>query len=52
MSSTTESDSMNTRSWAGNAGPTSASAPSTNAVSVAIATPQPRAASPLGLNAR
>ena len=52
MSSTTESESMKTRRWAGNAGPTTASAPSTNAVSVAIAMPQPRAASPLGLNAR
>jgi hypothetical protein len=52
MSSTTDSDSMKTRSWVGKRGPTIASAPSTNAVSVAIATPQPRAASPSGLKAR
>jgi hypothetical protein len=44
--------SRKTRSWVGQLGPTIASAPSRNAVSVPITTPHPRAASPLGLTAR
>ena len=52
MSSMTVRVSRKTRSWVDTAGPTIASAPSRNAVSVPITAPQPAAASPPGLIAR
>lgn len=44
MSSTTDSESRKTRSWIGKCRPNTASAPSTNAVSVAMGIPQACAA--------
>ena len=52
MSSTIATVSRNSRSWSGQRGPSRASAPSTNAMSVAIAIPQPRAPSPPALTSR
>ena len=52
MSSTTTTVSMNARSRSGKRGPTSASMPSANAVSVDIATPQPCADGRPALKAR
>ncbi len=51
-SSTIESVSRKTRSWVGHELPISARTPSTKAVSVEIATPQPWAAAPEGFSAR
>nr|WP_283956381.1 hypothetical protein [Blastococcus sp. CCUG 61487] len=52
MSSMTVSVRRKTRSWVAKVGPTTASAPSMNAVSVPMTTPQPRVASPAGTTAR
>jgi hypothetical protein len=52
MSSTTDRESRNTRSWMGQLRPKIARAPRRKAVSVAMAMPQPSAPSPPALNAR
>ena len=50
MSSTIASVSRNTRSWVGQREPSSASTPSTNAMSVAITIPQPLRAGAAGVD--